>query len=222
MQKRMGRVLLSGAALLALLGTAQAADMATKIPLKAPPAPAQSWYGALRGRIGTTTGPALLYLTGGAAWVRLQDGVPPTSLAAIPGSLSGRTGTGWTWGGGTEDRARPTLVGEAGIALCQQRDEHALGFRAPATTMFAEFKERFVIVRFGLNYAFIEAKQIRSSPRKRGPSEKMKRLDSRFRGNERTCSQYFAAIGNCSAGNSEMMVWPLSVTTTSSSMRAAE
>jgi hypothetical protein len=35
-------------------------------------------------------------------------------------------------------------------------------------------------------------------------------------------SQYFAAIGNCSAGNSEMMVWPLSVTTTSSSMRAAE
>src|SRR6516225_5830016 len=36
------------------------------------------------------------------------------------------------------------------------------------------------------------------------------------------CSQYFAAIGNCSAGNNEMMVWPLSVTTTSSSMRAAE
>lgn len=34
-----------------------------------------SWLGTLRGRIGTTTGPALLYLTGGAAWVRLQDGI---------------------------------------------------------------------------------------------------------------------------------------------------
>jgi hypothetical protein len=35
-------------------------------------------------------------------------------------------------------------------------------------------------------------------------------------------AQYFAAIGNSSAGNNEMMVWPLLVTTTSSSMRAAE
>ena len=35
-------------------------------------------------------------------------------------------------------------------------------------------------------------------------------------------SQYLAAIGSSSAGNSEITVWPLSVTTTSSSMRAAE
>jgi hypothetical protein len=40
MKNGMGRALLSGAALLALLGTAQAADMATKMPLKAPPAAA--------------------------------------------------------------------------------------------------------------------------------------------------------------------------------------
>ena len=61
-----------------------------------------SWHGTLRGRICTTTGPALLYLTGGAAWVRLQDGVVPTSPASVPGSITSKTETGWTWGGGTE------------------------------------------------------------------------------------------------------------------------
>lgn len=35
-------------------------------------------------------------------------------------------------------------------------------------------------------------------------------------------AQYLAAIGSSSAGNNEMSVQPLSVTTTSSSMRAAE
>jgi hypothetical protein len=35
-------------------------------------------------------------------------------------------------------------------------------------------------------------------------------------------AQYFAEIGNSSAGNSEISRQPLSVTTTSSSMRAAE
>jgi hypothetical protein len=49
----------------------------------------------------------------------------------------------------------------------------------------------------------------------------MRRIPA-FAGMSGTKSQYFAAIGNCSAGNSEMMVWPLSVTTTSSSIRAAE
>jgi hypothetical protein len=63
-----------------------------------------SWYGTIRGRIGTTTGPALLYLTGGAAWVSFQDGILPVS-AAVPGSITSKTGTGWTWGGGTKSRS---------------------------------------------------------------------------------------------------------------------
>ena len=51
-------------------------------------------------------------------------------------------------------------------------------------------------------------------------------MDCRVKpGNDRVvrqCAQYFAEIGNSSAGNSEITVWPLSVTTISSSMRAAE
>jgi outer membrane immunogenic protein len=109
-----------------------------------------SWYGTIRGRIGTTTGPALLYLTGGVAWVGLQDGVLPVS-AAVPGSIIGKTGTGWTWGGGTEvaldqhwSAKLESLYVDAGSS-----EHSALSGNLPV-----EFKERFVIVRFGLNYAF--------------------------------------------------------------------
>jgi outer membrane immunogenic protein len=110
-----------------------------------------SWYGTLRGRIGTTTGPALLYLTGGAAWVGLQDGILPTS-SNVPGSFTSKTAIGWTWGGGTEvaldahwSAKLESLYVDAG-----KSDHFALVGNASAV----EFKERFVIVRFGLNYAF--------------------------------------------------------------------
>lgn len=46
MKSGMGRALLSGVALLALFGTAHAADIATKMPLKGPvPAPVYDWSG---------------------------------------------------------------------------------------------------------------------------------------------------------------------------------
>jgi outer membrane immunogenic protein len=112
-----------------------------------------SWYGTIRGRIGTTTGPALLYLTGGAAWVRLQDGARPDPLIAGTGSITSKTGTGWTWGGGTEvaldqhwSAKLESLYVNSGTSI------HSVF--SPPSTSFIEFKERFVIVRFGLNYAF--------------------------------------------------------------------
>jgi len=66
-----------------------------------------SWYGTLRGRIGTTTGPALLYLTGGAAWVHFQDGALPDPTGGASGSISGKTGTGWTWAAAPKSRSTP-------------------------------------------------------------------------------------------------------------------
>ena len=37
-----------------------------------------TWYGTARARFGTTTGPALLYVTGGAAFVHLETGLGST------------------------------------------------------------------------------------------------------------------------------------------------
>ena len=110
-----------------------------------------NWYGTLRGRIGTTTGPALLYLTGGAAWVRLQDGVdfaPPFSLAG----LTSKTGTGFTWGGGTE--VALDAHWSAKLESLYVNSGSSTHFVFTSNGVQAEFKERFVIVRFGLNYAF--------------------------------------------------------------------
>jgi outer membrane immunogenic protein len=57
-----------------------------------------SWLGTARGRIGYSTGPALLYVTGGAAWVGLKD------QWAFPGPMAtgSVTKSGATFGGGIE------------------------------------------------------------------------------------------------------------------------
>lgn len=57
-----------------------------------------SWLGTVRGRLGYSTGPALFYLTGGAAWVNVKDtwdfGSGPVS--------STKTLSGYAAGGGIE------------------------------------------------------------------------------------------------------------------------
>ncbi len=57
-----------------------------------------SWLGTVRGRVGYSTGPALLYVTGGAAWVGLKD------QWAFPGPMAtgSVTKSGATFGGGIE------------------------------------------------------------------------------------------------------------------------
>jgi len=104
-----------------------------------------NWYGTARVRVGTTTGPALLYFTGGAAWVHLTD-----AFALIGATRTGSSTTGgWTFGGGTE------------VAL----DAH---WSARVESLFIDvgnnvravgaangtFKDRFTVVRAGLNYTF--------------------------------------------------------------------
>jgi len=108
-----------------------------------------SWYGTIRGRIGTTTGPALLYLTGGVAWVRLQDGVLPSGT--VGGPLTIKTGTEWTWGGGTEVALDQHWSAKLESLYVNSGSSIHSDF-PPAS--FVQFNERFVIVRFGLNYAF--------------------------------------------------------------------
>jgi outer membrane immunogenic protein len=115
------------------------------------------WYGTARVRAGVSTGPALLYVTGGAAWVHMADGfgpiVPPN--AVITGDLSSTTRSGWTVGGGTEvaldahwSAKIETLYIDTGI-----RTHNNLP-TIPIAGFAADFHERFAIARAGLNYKF--------------------------------------------------------------------
>jgi outer membrane immunogenic protein len=110
-----------------------------------------NWYATARGRIGTTTGPALLYFTAGGAWVNLEDGFAAT-VAPFPGDVSSRTASGWTVGGGTEvalDSRWSARLESLYIDVGHR--EHTDTIPAP---FFADFKDRFMVVRAGLNYQF--------------------------------------------------------------------
>ncbi len=62
-----------------------------------------NWVATARGRVGYSTGAALLYLTGGAAWVNLQDSFQGSpARAGGPLVSSTKTLSGGTIGGGIE------------------------------------------------------------------------------------------------------------------------
>jgi outer membrane immunogenic protein len=60
-----------------------------------------SWFGTVRGRLGVTFSPTLIYVTGGAAAAHFKDVWSPT-FANITEFSSDVTRTGWTVGGGIE------------------------------------------------------------------------------------------------------------------------
>ncbi len=109
-----------------------------------------NWYATARGRFGTSTGPALLYVTAGGAWVHFTDGFAPTTPVTT-GDLSSRTGSGWTIGGGTQVALDPHWSARLeSLYIDAGHREHQL---LPAV-YFADFKDRFMVVRAGLDYQF--------------------------------------------------------------------
>jgi outer membrane immunogenic protein len=115
-----------------------------------------SWYATIRGRAGVSTGPALLYFTGGVAFVNFQDGVvpSPTTPNPVTGGVSSKTSSGWTFGGGTElaldahwSAKLESLFIDAGTSTHQS-------YAPPFGPAPVQFRERFGIVRAGLNYTF--------------------------------------------------------------------
>jgi outer membrane immunogenic protein len=57
-----------------------------------------SWLATARGRLGWNTGPAILYVTGGGAWMSIEASLIGTAGTAT----SDKTLSGWTGGGGIE------------------------------------------------------------------------------------------------------------------------
>ena len=107
-----------------------------------------SWYGTARARVGTTTGPALLYVTGGAAWVRSSDGFTPIPTATTA-NLTSRTGFGYAVGGGTEVAIDARW--SAKVETLYIDTGHSMHQISPPSAFGADFKDRFTVVRAGLN-----------------------------------------------------------------------
>jgi outer membrane immunogenic protein len=107
-----------------------------------------SWYATARARVGTSTGPALLYMTGGAAWVNLTD-----TMTNLPfGTTSSRTAGGWTIGGGVEVALDPRW--SARFESLYMDVGHHLLVPGPGSIPYSDFKDRFTVVRAGLTYQF--------------------------------------------------------------------
>ena len=114
-----------------------------------------SWYATARARVGSTTGPALLYVTAGGAWVGLKDGFEVSTVpgASGPGDVSSRVAGGWTIGGGTEvaiDSRWSAKLESLYIDVGHRQHADMI----PAPFFNADYKERFMVVRAGMNYKF--------------------------------------------------------------------
>jgi outer membrane immunogenic protein len=111
------------------------------------------WYGTLRGRLGVSTGPALLYVTGGGAAVRVTTGLEAQS--GIFNSMSRHTDTalGWTFGGGTEVALDARWSAKIEALHIDVGDQTERGV-APGIQRDTKFQREFQVVRAGLNYQF--------------------------------------------------------------------
>jgi outer membrane immunogenic protein len=107
-----------------------------------------SWYGTARARVGTTTGPALLYFTGGAAWVHSSDGFTPIPTAPTA-TLGSRTGLGYAIGGGTEVAINARW--SAKVESLYIDTGHSIHQISPPSAFGADVKDRFTVVRAGFN-----------------------------------------------------------------------
>ncbi len=126
-----------------------------------------TWYGTARARFGTTTGPALLYVTGGAAFVHVENGLgskfAPAEIQAIaPGTtvtsdVRSETKAGWTFGGGTEvalDARWSARLEYLYIDAGKSKRTSVITLPFFGTgTIDSNVSNRFHVVRAGLNYS---------------------------------------------------------------------
>jgi outer membrane immunogenic protein len=113
------------------------------------------WYGTARARAGISNGPALFYFTGGAAWVNMEDGFGVGSVIST-GDLAWHTRSGWTFGGGTEVALNERWSAKMESLFINTGTHFHTNTPPPLIGFNADFKERFVVVRAGLNYKFTD------------------------------------------------------------------
>jgi outer membrane immunogenic protein len=110
------------------------------------------WYGTVRARVGRSTGPALLYATGGAAFVRVKNDF------AFPPAVVTKTDTlsGWTIGGGIDAVIGNGWIARSEYLYIDAGEQGGLGGIGAQAT--ARFDNRFHVFKLGLNYQFASGK----------------------------------------------------------------
>ena len=113
------------------------------------------WYGTVRARLGYSTGPALLYATGGAAFVNVRNESTgrDTNDERIPVSTT-TTATGWTLGAGIEATTAQSWTAKAEYLYIDAGSQNLPVAGITINSSNAQFNNRFHVFRFGLNYRF--------------------------------------------------------------------
>jgi outer membrane immunogenic protein len=107
------------------------------------------WFGTLRGRWGYTSGPSLIYVTAGVAWVNLENKADESGILQ-PVYVSEKTASGATVGWGIE-----TMLGGGWSTKAEYLYVDAGHNDVVGTFGYvAGFDNRFHVFRNGLNYRF--------------------------------------------------------------------
>ncbi len=126
----------------------------------------QEWLASIRGRLGYTWGPGMIYVTGGGAWTGVQANGGATLASTIPGGTAVETGTfstsktlsGWVVGAGYEWMIAPNwaLRGEyLYYGFSNSNNNSALVFPVSGVTVTGNTgKLNTSVVRIGLDYKF--------------------------------------------------------------------
>ncbi len=110
------------------------------------------WYATLRGRLGYSTGPALAYVTGGAAFVSVENSIDDIASGSF--ASQSETAIGWTVGGGIEAALAQNWTAKTEYLYIDAGSQDVFNPSVDGMAKTAHFDNRFHIFRFGLNYAF--------------------------------------------------------------------
>lgn len=109
-------------------------------------------YDTIRGRLGYSTGPALLYATGGLALVDVKNNLDFPGAGGIGAEKFPKTeiASGWTLGGGIEAALAGNWTAKTEYLYIDAGHQDV----SNSFSQTAHFDNRFHVFRFGLNYKF--------------------------------------------------------------------
>jgi outer membrane immunogenic protein len=108
------------------------------------------WYATLRVRLGYTSSPSLFYVTGGGAWVKVENRAD--IIGGVQASRS-ETASGWAGGWGIETVLGGNWTAKAEYLYIDAGDQDVVNPNI-ATGLPTHFDNRFHVFRKGLNYRF--------------------------------------------------------------------